>query len=237
MNGQPSSAALATEVWRQMSELVLDQDRRRQVSEALGLSFIRIKVLRRVARTPMTLRELAGKLVIDPPYATVVVHDLAERGLVQRVPHPTDRLAKLVTVTPAGRQVAALCWRRSPSLEILLITSLKTRRWILPKGWPVDGMTPAQSAAREALEETGLLGPVSPLPVGDYHYLKAKKDGSGLPVRVQVFALEAAGQAQNYAEKGLRRLLWLAPDLAAQKVAETGLARLIRAFAKARAAA
>lgn len=99
-------ARLAADVWRRMSDLVLDNDRRRQVSAALGLSFIRIKVLRRVAQAPLTLRELSGALGIDPPYATVVVHDLSERGLVERVPHPTDRRAKLVTVTPAGRDVA-----------------------------------------------------------------------------------------------------------------------------------
>ena len=34
------------------------------------------------------------------------------------------------------QQVAALCWRRAPLLEILLVTSLRTKRWILPKGWP-----------------------------------------------------------------------------------------------------
>jgi DNA-binding MarR family transcriptional regulator len=102
-----ASAELAAEIWRQMSDLVLDQDRRRQVSEAMGLSFIRIKVLRRVAKLPLTLRELSAKLGIDPPYTTVVVQDLAERGLVERVAHPTDRRAKLVTVTPAGRQAAA----------------------------------------------------------------------------------------------------------------------------------
>ena len=99
-------AALAAEIWRGMNDLVLDNDRRRQVSEALGLSFIRIKVLRHVAHAPSTLRELSGALGIDPPYATVVVQDLSERGLVERVPHPTDRRAKLVTLTPAGRAAA-----------------------------------------------------------------------------------------------------------------------------------
>jgi DNA-binding MarR family transcriptional regulator len=97
---------LAADVWRRMSDLVLDNDRRRHVSEALGLSFIRIKVLRRVAQAPLTLREVSGALGIDPPYATLVVADLSERGFVERVPHPTDRRAKLVTVTPAGRDVA-----------------------------------------------------------------------------------------------------------------------------------
>jgi DNA-binding MarR family transcriptional regulator len=104
MNEEQS--ALAAEVWRRMSELVLDNDRRRHVSDALGLSFIRIKVLRQVAQAPMTLRELSGALGIDPPYATVVVQDLSERGLVERISHPTDRRAKLVTLTPAGRDVA-----------------------------------------------------------------------------------------------------------------------------------
>jgi DNA-binding MarR family transcriptional regulator len=97
---------IAAQVWRRMSDLVLDNDRRRHVSDALGLSFIRIKVLRHVAQAPLTLRELSGALGIDPPYATVVVHDLSERGLVERIPHPTDRRAKLVTLTPAGRDVA-----------------------------------------------------------------------------------------------------------------------------------
>lgn len=99
-------STLAADAWRRMSDLVLDNDRRRQVSDALGLSFIRIKVLRHVAQAPLTLRELSGALGIDPPYATVVVHDLSERGLVERIPHPTDRRAKLVTLTPAGRDVA-----------------------------------------------------------------------------------------------------------------------------------
>jgi DNA-binding MarR family transcriptional regulator len=108
VNDPPSSsAALAADVWRRMSDLVLDYDRRRQVSEALGLSFIRIKVLRRVAQAPLTLRELSAKLGIDPPYTTVVVHDLAERGLVDRIPHPTDRRAKLVRATPSGKETAA----------------------------------------------------------------------------------------------------------------------------------
>jgi DNA-binding MarR family transcriptional regulator len=97
---------VAADVWRRMSDLVLDNDRRRHVSYALGLSFIRVTVLRHVAQAPLTLRELSGALGIDPPYATVVVHDLSERGLVERIPHPTDRRARLVTLTPAGRAAA-----------------------------------------------------------------------------------------------------------------------------------
>lgn len=115
--------ALAADVWRRMSDLVLDNDRRRHVSDALGLSFIRIKVLRHVAQAPLTLRELSGALGIDPPYATVVVQDLSERGLVERIPHPTDRRAKLVTLTPAGRDVArqAEAILREPPAELVAL--------------------------------------------------------------------------------------------------------------------
>lgn len=122
-------AALAADVWRRMSDLVLDHDRRRQVSEALGLSFIRIKVLRRVAQAPLTLRELSGALGIDPPYATVVVQDLSERGLVERVPHPTDRRAKLVTVTSAGRAAAdrAEQMLREPPAGLLALPAARLR--------------------------------------------------------------------------------------------------------------
>src|SRR6185437_4781462 len=72
------------------------------------------------------------------------------------------------------RQVAALCWRRGPAqgrLEVLLVTSLTARRWILPKGWPEPNLTLAQSAAREALEEAGVVGEINTVPVGCYHYL------------------------------------------------------------------
>jgi DNA-binding MarR family transcriptional regulator len=97
----------ARRAWRAMSDLVLDQDRRAAVSAALGLSFARVRALRRLAVQPLTLRELAERLTADPPYATLIVDDLEQRGLVQRTPHPRDRRAKLVQLTAAGRAAAA----------------------------------------------------------------------------------------------------------------------------------
>jgi DNA-binding MarR family transcriptional regulator len=90
-----------------MSDIVLDQDRKVAVSEALGLSFARVRALRRLATQPHTLRALAEGLGADPPYVTLMVDDLEERGLVQRMPHPEDRRAKLVELTAAGRAAAA----------------------------------------------------------------------------------------------------------------------------------
>ena len=94
----------AREVWLLMSDLVLDNQRRREVSEALGMSFGRARAVRRLARRPMSMGELAAALGIDPPNATVVVDDLEALGLVRRRPHPTDRRAKLVEATRKGKE-------------------------------------------------------------------------------------------------------------------------------------
>jgi DNA-binding MarR family transcriptional regulator len=94
------------EVWTLMSDLVLDHDRRRQVADALGISFARARALRRLARRPMSMGELAAALGIDPPNATVVVDDLESQRLVRRRPHPSDRRAKLVEATRKGKDMA-----------------------------------------------------------------------------------------------------------------------------------
>jgi DNA-binding MarR family transcriptional regulator len=97
----------AREAWQLMSDLVLDHQRRRLIAEATGMTFGRTRALRRLARRPMSMRELADALEIDPPNATVLVDDLEKQGLVRRGPHPTDRRAKLVEATEAGARVAA----------------------------------------------------------------------------------------------------------------------------------
>jgi DNA-binding MarR family transcriptional regulator len=99
-------ADLAREAWLLMSDLVLDHQRRRAVAEATGLSFSRTRAVRRVARQPLSMGELADALGIDRPNATVVVDDLEAQGLVRRKAHPTDRRAKLVEATRKGKALA-----------------------------------------------------------------------------------------------------------------------------------
>jgi DNA-binding MarR family transcriptional regulator len=102
--------AVAERAWRNLGIVFHERnDRRREVTEALGMSFFRIKALRRIAAAPapLTLRDVAERLLTDRPYATVVVDDLVGRGLVERTPNPADRRAKLVTATEAGRAAAA----------------------------------------------------------------------------------------------------------------------------------
>jgi DNA-binding MarR family transcriptional regulator len=100
---------LAAAAWQAMRALVIDRyDRKKKVCDALGMSFIRAKALRRVAGGPITMRELAAALATDPPYTTVVVDDLERRGLVTRTVSAGDRRAKIVAITPAGEGQAQL---------------------------------------------------------------------------------------------------------------------------------
>jgi DNA-binding MarR family transcriptional regulator len=96
----------AWRVWEDLSTLVLAHTRRREVAEALGMSFGRVRALRRIAERACTGRELAARIGADPPFVTVVVDDLEARGLVAREPHPSDRRAKIIRVTAAGKRAA-----------------------------------------------------------------------------------------------------------------------------------
>jgi DNA-binding MarR family transcriptional regulator len=104
----------AREAWHAMGDLVLDNQRRKEVSDRVGLSFGKIRALRRIARRPMRMRELAALLGVDPPNLTPLVDDLERSGLVERQAHPTDRRVKLVVATPEG---AALAKRAEEILE------------------------------------------------------------------------------------------------------------------------
>jgi DNA-binding MarR family transcriptional regulator len=123
------------EVWSLMSDLVLDNERRREVADALGISFGRARTVRRLARRPMSMGELAAALGIDPPNATTVVDDLEALGLVRRRPHPTDRRARLVEATRKGKAMArradAILATPPPALSALSASDLRTLRRIL----------------------------------------------------------------------------------------------------------
>jgi DNA-binding MarR family transcriptional regulator len=96
----------ARAAWRAMGDLVLDNARRREVSDQVGLSFGKIKALRRIAKRPMRMRELAVLVGMDPPNLTTLIDDLERAGLVERQAHPTDRRVKLVVATPRGAALA-----------------------------------------------------------------------------------------------------------------------------------
>ena len=134
---------------------------------------------------------------------------------------------------PAREQYGALCYRvkkKRAAVEILLITSRDTGRWVIPKGWPMDGKTAAAAAAREALEEAGVKGKVCEEPIGSYNYMKGLPEGLKVDCRVRVFALAVDDICKNFPEKGERRAEWVDCAEAASRVQEPGLKTLILAF-------
>ncbi len=88
-----------------MAALVIDNrdSWKRAVVEQSGLPFSRIRILKRLSRQSMSVKELARAATIDAPAATVAINDLEERGLVVRETDPTNRRSKIVSLTEAGR--------------------------------------------------------------------------------------------------------------------------------------
>lgn len=127
-------------------------------------------------------------------------------------------------------QYAALPYRRRSDgkTEVMLVTSRDTRRWVIPKGWPIGGRKPHASAAREALEEAGLVGRTTPDAIGAYHYDKRLKNGSETRCKVKVFPLEVEARRKQWREKGERQARWFSLAKAAKAVQEPGLRRLLR---------
>jgi 8-oxo-dGTP pyrophosphatase MutT (NUDIX family) len=129
-------------------------------------------------------------------------------------------------------QYAALPYRPGcdGAVEILLVTSRDTRRWVVPKGWPMRGCKGHQTAAREAFEEAGLLGKTEKRSIGAYPYAKRLPDGSAVPCSVQLFPLRVKKQRDRWPEDDERERRWFALADAARAVDEPELASLIQAF-------
>lgn len=128
-------------------------------------------------------------------------------------------------------QFAALCYRmRNGRAEVLLVTSRRSGRWIVPKGWPMGGMTPSASAEREAWEEAGVRGRGEDFCMGLFSYLKLVDDGPDLPCVAMVYPVRVKTLARNFPERGQRKRKWFVPKKAADRVAEPELARILRDF-------
>jgi 8-oxo-dGTP pyrophosphatase MutT (NUDIX family) len=132
-------------------------------------------------------------------------------------------------------QYGALPYRFSPAaaLEFLLVTTRQTQRWIIPKGWPIKGLKPPKSAAREAFEEAGVRGKVGPKGIGLFAYDKALDEkGVHVTCEVTVFPLLVKGQGETWPESEQRIAQWFDPAKAAALVKEPELQALMTAFAK-----
>lgn len=123
-------------------------------------------------------------------------------------------------------QSGALPYRHSPSgLQILLITSSSGKKWLVPKGHREPFLTPQDNAAKEAYEEAGVLGHISPRPIGHWSYEK-----DGLRRLIEVFPLNVLDVMKTWPEANRRLRQWLDPRRAARQVSDPQLAELIRAL-------
>lgn len=113
-------------------------------------------------------------------------------------------------------------------VEVLLITSRDTRRWVVPRGNPIRGKSPSESAAQEAYEEAGIVGEVEPESIGRYSYEKRRRFGLVVPAVVHLFRMKVAEERDDWPEKGQRERRWFAAGEAAAAVHEAELAQLIR---------
>ncbi len=136
-------------------------------------------------------------------------------------------------VASANRiQVAALCRRGSAKkTEVLLITSRDTGRWIVPKGWPIDGLSAPDTALQEAWEEAGVKsGTITKQPVGTYDYDKRLEGKRAIPITVRVYMVDEVKLKDNYPEVDERKRRWVSPKKAAEMVDEPKLRKILRNF-------
>jgi DNA-binding MarR family transcriptional regulator len=140
MIGHANSGSEADRIWQMLVGLVWEtrDEWRRKVSDATGLPVSRVRILWRLVEEPKTLKQLADMTGSDAPATTVAVNDLENRGLVERHPHPENRRAKLVSITPAGRKLIELARRTvrddaPPAVQHLSKTDLEHLRRILER--------------------------------------------------------------------------------------------------------
>lgn len=133
---------------------------------------------------------------------------------------------------PDRVQVAAVCFQGSGAdRKVLMITSRETKRWIVPKGWPIDGLDASAAAAQEAWEEAGVKpANVQSVPLGAYDYQKRMDGGATVSCATQVFAIEVEHLEDDFPEAAERERKWVHPREAAVMVEEPGLRAILQGF-------
>ena len=129
-------------------------------------------------------------------------------------------------------QFGALPFRDEPDrgLQLLLVTSRDTGRWVIPKGNPMLFRSAAQTAAEEAFEEAGIRGAIAPVPIGRYRYCKRRRLAADVMAQVSVFPLRVEQLLEEWPEAQQRRRQWFSREEAVAAVAEEELKALILGF-------
>lgn len=149
------------------------------------------------------------------------------------IPRIKQRPLKLAdnTKRDVRTQFGAICWRvKNDNVQVLMVTSRRRKRWIIPKGWPQDGATPVESALTEAWEEAGVVGKAKPVCLGIFSYIKEVSDDQRLPCVVAVFPVKVEKLKPQWPEQGERRRKWMSLKEAAKVVDESELALILKHF-------
>jgi 8-oxo-dGTP pyrophosphatase MutT (NUDIX family) len=115
-------------------------------------------------------------------------------------------------------------------LEVLLVTSRRSSRWLIPKGWPMLGKTLAAAAAQEAYEEAGVRGTIDPQPLGSFRHRKQHEILGAVEVSILVHGLAVEQELPVWPELGQRERHWFSLEAAAGKVGSVALAGFITEF-------
>lgn len=125
-------------------------------------------------------------------------------------------------------QTGALpCRRKKKGVEVLLVTGRRSRRWTIPKGWPMPGKSLSEAAAQEAFEEAGVRGTIDPEPVGSFRHTKTNLAVGDLDVTILVHPMWVEDELPKWPELGQRKRKWFKPEEAAQRVDSEELGALI----------
>jgi 8-oxo-dGTP pyrophosphatase MutT (NUDIX family) len=129
-----------------------------------------------------------------------------------------------------AEQIAALpiIWDKDGRLRVLMITSRDSGRWVMPKGWLMDGKKPWHAAEIEALEEAGAIGFISDRAIGEYHYIKRLDRRAKVRCRVVVYPMVVEKLKKRWKERKERKRHWFSPRKAAKLVEEKELSALLR---------
>ncbi len=127
-------------------------------------------------------------------------------------------------------QYAALPFRKTDIVQVLLITSRETRRWVVPKGWPMKGRSPSKTAALEALQEAGVEGEVATKAFGSYSYVKRGPGEKSWTCKVHVHPLAVRKERDRWREHKERVRQWFSVAEAAEAVEEPDLKKIILEF-------
>lgn len=152
-----------------------------------------------------------------------------------KLPLVIRKVASAVRPRPGRLQVAALPYRRldDGTIEVLLVTTRGTGRWIIPKGWPMPGKSHSEAAAQEAYEEAGVRGPAGASELGRFQHEKTRFP-SATPINctVAVFPMAVERELTRWPERGQRLRRWFSVDDAARAVKSPDLAGIIAKIAQ-----